>query len=83
MTDAQDQKPYSPIACARYSEYEVAILHRRKLHLRWREDNVFHDQVVLPLDLKTLNHEEFLICRDASGETVTIRLDHIQRMEPV
>lgn len=83
MTDAQDQKPYSPIACARYSEYEVAILHRRKLHLRWREDNVFHDQVVLPLDLKTLNHEEFLICRAASGETVTIRLDHIQRMEPV
>ncbi|HYA38637.1 MAG TPA: Rho-binding antiterminator [Candidatus Methylomirabilis sp.] len=83
MTDTQDRKPYAPIACARYSEYEVAILHRQKLHLRWREDNVFHDQVVQPLDLKTQNHEEFLICRTASGETVTIRLDRIQRMEPV
>jgi Rho-binding antiterminator len=83
MTDARDQKPYAPIACARYSEYEVAILHRQKLHLRWREDNVFHDEVVLPLDLKTQNHEEFLICRSGSGKTVTIRLDRIQRMEPV
>ncbi len=83
MTEPQDRKPYAPIACARYSEYEVAILHRQKLHLRWREDNVFHDQVVLPLDLKTQNHEEFLICRAASGETLTIRLDRIQRMEPV
>jgi len=83
MTDTENRKPYAPIACARYSEYEVAILHRQKLHLRWREDNVFHDQVVLPLDLKTQNHEEFLICRGATGETLTIRLDRIQRMEPV
>ncbi len=83
MTEPQDRKPYAPIACARYSEYEVAILHRQKLHLRWREDNVFHDQVVLPLDLKTQNHEEFLICRAASGETQTNRLDPNQRMEPV
>jgi len=83
MTDTENRKPYAPIACARYSEYEVAILHRQKLHLRWREDNVFHDQVVLPLDLKTQNREEFLICRGATGETLTIRLDRIQRMEPV
>lgn len=75
-------EPYAPIGCARYSEYEVAILHRQKLRLRWREDNVFHEQVVLPIDLKTLNHEEFLIARDGQGQQLCIRLDRIQRMEP-
>ncbi|MHB8744836.1 MAG: Rho-binding antiterminator [Sulfuricaulis sp.] len=83
MTESQNQDPYAPIACARYSEYEVAILHRQKLHLRWQQNNVHYDQVVQPLDLKTANHEEFLICRNSAGATLTIRLDHIQRMEPV
>lgn len=81
MTEPKNQDPYSPIACARYSEYELAIIRRQKLHLRWHMDNVHYDQVVLPLDLKTANHEEFLICRDITGETLTIRLDYIQRME--
>jgi Rho-binding antiterminator len=82
MTEPLNQDPYSPIACARYSEYEVAILHRQKLHLRWHEGNVHYDQVVLPLDLRTVNHEEFLVCRDSTGATLNIRLDRIQRMEP-
>jgi transcriptional antiterminator Rof (Rho-off) len=60
----------------------VAILHRRKLRLRWWENNVHYDQAVLPLDLKTSHHEEFLICRRETGETLTIRLDRIHKMEP-
>lgn len=83
MTDTGNQDPYAPIACARHSEYELAIMHRQKLHLRWREDNVHYDKVILPLDLKTANHEEFLICRDATDKTLTIRLDRIHRMVPV
>ena len=82
MTEPRDQDPYAPIACARYSEYEVAILHRQKLHLRWHDANVHYDQVVLPLDLKTINHEEFLVIRDSQDETLSIRLDRIQRTEP-
>lgn len=82
MTDSDKSDSYAPIGCTRYSEYEVAILHRQKLHLRWREDNVFHDQVVLPVDLKTVNHEEFLICRGNTDQELRIRLDRIQRMEP-
>ena len=81
MTEPQNPDPYAPIACARYSEYEVAILHRQKLRLRWHEDNVHYDREVLPLDLKTVNHEEFLIFRADSGEILTIRLDRIHRME--
>lgn len=81
MTEPLNQDSYSPIACARYSEYELAIMHRQKLHLRWRDANVHYDQVVLPLDLKTINHEEFLIFRGSQDETLSIRLDRIQRME--
>ena len=82
MTEGSDLKPYAPIACARYSQYEVAILHRQKLRLRWGEGNIVYEQTVLPLDLKTEHHEEFLICRDAKGTPHTIRLDRIRKMEP-
>ncbi len=81
MTEPQKPKEYAPINCDRYSEYEVAILHRQKLRLRWQDGNVHHDKVVLPLDLRTANHEEFLICRTDAGETLNIRLDHIQKMD--
>ena len=82
MTESEKPQAYAPINCDRYSEYELAILHRQKIHLRWHEENVHYDQIVLPTDLRTLNHEEFLICRGDRGETLKIRLDHIQKMEP-
>lgn len=74
--------PYEPIACARYTEYEVAILHRQRLRLRWVDGNVVYEQPVMPLDLKTESHEEFLLCRDDRGHMHRIRLDHIHRAEP-
>ena len=80
MTEPLNQNPYAPIACARYSEYEIAILHRQKMRLRWHRDNVHYDQVVTPLDLKTINHEEFMVFRVDSGETLTIRLDRLHQM---
>lgn len=82
MTDAPGSTPYTPIACAHYTEYEVAIMHRQKMHLRWHETNVVYDQIVLPLDLRTEQHAEFLICRDEAGTLHTIRLDHIHKREP-
>ncbi len=82
MTDNGDSHPYDPIACDRYSEFEIAIMHRQKLRLRWHDGNVFYEQTVLPIDLKTEQHEEFLICRDDAGQTHTIRLDHIHKKEP-
>lgn len=72
---------YVPIACSLHSEYELAILHRQPLHLVWSESNVIHDEVVLPLDLKTEYHEEFLLCRGKDGSTHRIRLDHVRRMK--
>jgi len=83
MSEPQNLDPYVPIACARYSEYEQAILHRQRLRLRWHVTNVHYDQMVRPLDLKTDKHEEFLICRNDAGEMLTIRLDRIRSMKPV
>lgn len=71
---------YVPIACSLHSEYELAILHRRPLHLVWGENNVIHDEVVLPLDLTTEHHEEFLVCRGKDGSIHRIRLDRVRRM---
>jgi len=81
MTDSDKHVPYAPIDCDNYSEYELAIMHKQRLRLRWAEGNVVYEQIVLPLDLRTAQHEEFLVCRDDQGETRTIRLDHIQKME--
>ncbi len=82
MTRPIETEPYQPIACGRYSDFELAIMHRQKLRLRWHDDNVVYDQAVLPLDLKTERHEEFLICRDQQGALHRIRLDRIHKMEP-
>lgn len=75
---------YVPISCALHSGYELAILRRQWLCLVWADDNstgnVIHDELVLPLDLKTANGEEFLVCRTKDGVTQDIRLDHVRRM---
>ncbi len=69
---------YRPIACDLHSQYELAIVQRRKLHLSWSENNVTYNQAVFPTDLQTVNHEEFLVCRLDSGEPRRIRLDRIR-----
>jgi Rho-binding antiterminator len=79
MNDTPD---YRPIACDLYSEYEIAILHRRRLRLTWSVNNVIYNQVVLPLDLKTENKQEFLLCQTETGEPLRIRLDHVRKAEP-
>ena len=51
-----------PISCDLHSEYELAILRRQWLRLVWSDEssakNVIHDQIVLPLDLKTANGDD-------------------------
>lgn len=78
MSDTAD---YRPIACDRHEEYELAILQHRRLHLTWSVGNVIYTQVVRPLDLKTENKQEFLLCQTETGESLRIRLDRVRRME--
>jgi len=72
---------YRPIACANYDQYEIAILHRRRLHLAWDDGNVAYDRIVTPLNLRTAAGEEFLVMRLPDGEVREVRLDHIRRVE--
>lgn len=70
---------YQPISCARYDQYEIAILHHSRMHLVWEDGNVIYDQVVTPLNLRTVQGQEFLQLRTASDKTLEVRLDHIRR----
>lgn len=74
---------YVPIPCAQYDKYEVTIMHRRSLRLQWCAGNILYRRLVRPLDLQTRSGEEFLICRTADGEMLSIRLDRIRKAEPV
>lgn len=71
---------YIPIPCSQYDRYEVAIMHRRRLRLTWHVDNVVYRRIVEPIDLQTRDGEEFLIC-GKGGETLSIRLDQIRKVE--
>lgn len=82
MTEfSEPDSPYRPIACDLYSEFEVAIMHRQRMHLRWVEGNVIHDQTVTPVDLQTRQHAEFLVCRVGGAAPFAVRLDHIRHWE--
>lgn len=83
MNVDQPDTAYRPIACASYEQYELAILHRHRLHLVWGEDNATFDQVVTPLNLLTRAAQEFLVVRLANGETREVRLDRIRRAASV
>lgn len=80
MTDNNDT--YTPIDCGLHSEYELAIMHRIMLQLAWREE-CGQQRIgnVMPLDLKTEQHQEFLIARTNDGELHQIRLDRIDRSD--
>ncbi|MDH5181316.1 MAG: transcriptional antiterminator, Rof [Gammaproteobacteria bacterium] len=74
---SNDDIPYRPISCALYSEYELAIIRRQRLKLVWHTQEQTHISCVIPEDLQTRDHQEFLIAREHTGNVLYIRLDHI------
>jgi len=73
---------YTPIDCALYSAYEVAILRRRCVRLSWRQaDGQIRMERLKPVDLNTRNHEEFLIAETGDGSELELRLDQIIKAE--
>jgi len=79
MSSHRNEPDYRPISCASYDQYEIAIMHRSRMHLVWNDGNVVYDQTVTPLNLHTRQGEEFLVLRLEDGETREVRLDHIRR----
>jgi Rho-binding antiterminator len=74
---------YTPVDCGLYSEYELAILHHRRLRIYWHEpDGRAHIGVLMPVDLSTRGGEEFLVLERGDGERTELRLDRIARAEP-
>ncbi|MEJ2059923.1 MAG: transcriptional antiterminator, Rof [Gammaproteobacteria bacterium] len=75
---------YIPISCADYSRYELAILRGQALRVSWRgARGVAHVETLIPLDLRTRTHAEFLIARNQEGSRRVLRLDRIRHAEPV
>ncbi len=68
---------YSPIDCGLHSQLELAIMHRRKLRLKWRPpEAVPHDDMIIPVDLITRDQAEFLV-GVLAGNPIEVRLDWI------
>lgn len=75
---------YNPIDCSRYSEFELAIMHRTRLQLGWRDAaGDLHLESLLPTDLCTRRRTEYLVVVDATGRVYEIRLDQIISSAPV
>ncbi len=73
---------YQPIDCSLHDQYEIAVLHKTPLHLRWKEENggITEDNV-LPVDVITAKGEEFLVIKRGHSHRIgKIRLDRIIKM---
>ncbi len=75
---------YAPIDCGLYSEYELAIVHRQRLRVSWREpDGQLHMELLEPRDLQTRDRAEFMIALNRDAVRRELRLDRIVKAEPV
>jgi Rho-binding antiterminator len=73
---------YTPIDCELYNQYELAILHHRRLRVSWRDiRDETHIAMLTPRDLQTREGAEFLIAEDQDGKSLELRLDWIQHVE--
>lgn len=72
---------YMPISCDLHSQYELAIMHKNKLYLRWKsEEQIVTETNITPVDVRTKNKAEYLIAETSTHKNLCIRLDHIIEM---
>jgi Rho-binding antiterminator len=75
---------YTPIDCGQYSEYERAVLRRKRLRISWHDPHgQSHIDVFMPTDLFTRSGEEFLVLDRGDGKPFELRLDRISKTEPL
>jgi transcriptional antiterminator Rof (Rho-off) len=75
-------KPYERIACALHDEYEIAIMHKKHLSIKWLDgSDKQHTAKILPIDILVKNKEEFLVARThdsaQDNKEFCIRLDKV------
>lgn len=74
--------PYIPIACSLHDEYEIAIMHKKLLNIRWSDDgDRQHTAKVLPKDILVKDKQEFLIADMQDNNELCIRLDKITLLD--
>jgi transcriptional antiterminator Rof (Rho-off) len=73
---------YKPVSCEAHSIYELAVMQRTPALVRWQDHDGIREEQLLPLDVETKDHEEFLVARDSEGSPVHIRLDRILAFQP-
>jgi Rho-binding antiterminator len=77
-------KDYTPIPCATYNRYEVAILNGQSLRVVWRSArNIDRLETLTPVDLRTRSGAEYMIARNHIGQSRVMRLDRIKNAEPL
>jgi Rho-binding antiterminator len=77
-------KHYTPIECGRYSELELAIMHKHFLKVSFLGcGGLMHIETLRPVDLRTRKKGEYLIAVSLGGIHRVLRLDRIHRFEPI
>ncbi len=77
-------RDYTPIPCAIYSRYEVAILYGLRLRIVWRGARAIDRvETLRPMDLRTRSGAEYMIARNHIGQRRVMRLDRIRRADPL
>jgi len=72
---------YIPIACSLHDEYEIAIMRKQYLYIKWFDDNnQKHVEKVLPKDILVKNREEFLVVITQDDTVLQLRLDKITQV---
>ncbi len=75
---------YVPIDCGLHSQYELAIMHRQRLRISWRDaQGGTHVELLEPRDLLTRAGAEYLLADTPDGRRLELRLDHIQHTDPL
>ena len=73
---------YVPIACSLHDEYEIAIMHKKTLAIRWTDDSgEQHTAKVLPTDILVKDKQEFLLADMQDNKGLRIRLDKITLLD--
>jgi len=73
-----DNDIYIPINCGLHSEYELAIMHKTRVTIKWESpENSEHSDTVIPVDLIIKNNQEFLKTINSDNVINEIRLDKI------
>ena len=74
--------PYKPIACSLHDEYEIAIMHKKYLNIKWVDHNgIYQTDKVLPKDILVKDGEEFLVANASDKKELFIRLDKMTILE--